>query len=218
MATRDQQPPAEEQVLVSDDFEAELFWHKHRQTIFAVVALVVIAAVGITAWLVSVRQARLAAETLFAQAQNPTGWREVIAKYPKSAPAADAYFLLAESLREDGRIDESNQNYQRFLTTFPRHQLTGGARLGLATNFEVQGKDKEALETLRELQARDSSSYAASFAALMESRILIREGKLADAQKVLSNIVQTYPTSSSARVADSMRKELVLLLPAKAAQ
>ncbi len=208
----DQPLPSDEQVL-TDDFAAELFWHKHRQTIFAVVAVVVIAAVGITAWLVSIRQARLAAETLFAQAHNPQAWREVIAKYPKSAPAANAYFLLAESLREAGQTDESNQTYERFLQDFPTHPLVGGARLGLATNYEVPGKDKEALEALRELQAGNSSSYAASFAGLMEARILIRQGKLVEAQKVLTVIVQTYPDSPSARSAAAMGQQLALLIP-----
>ena len=178
MAWRSDQPPADERVYDAGSFEAELFWQKNRFAILfgGAVILAIVAAVAI--WLYSQHSARRAAEALFAEAQDPAAWREVIAKYPDSAPAANAHFLLADSLRSQGKLEESSAVYQKFLAAFPTNPLAGGARLGLAENLAVADKTNEALAALREVQAKDSASYAAPFAALLEGRTLIQHGQI----------------------------------------
>ena len=138
---------------------------------------------------------------------------QLIAKYPNSIPAANAYFLLADSLRAQGKLDESSALYQKFLTMFPASPLAGGARLGLAENLAVAGKTDEALAALREVQTKGSASYAAPFAALLEGRILVRMGKLEEARKVLANLVATYPQSPAGRAAGAQLDALAPFLP-----
>jgi len=211
------QPSADEQVLEPDSFAAELFWEKHRGSLLAGAAAVVLAVGGSAIWFISAHNLILAAEVFFAEAKNPEAWREVIAKYPHSPQAADAYFLLAESQREQGSLAESTASLEKFLMNFPGHSLAGGARLGLAENAELAGKSAEALTMLREVQSKDAGSYAAPFAALLEGRISLREGRLEEARKIFSNLISTYAQSPVARVAGAQLDEITSLIPPAAA-
>ncbi len=213
MASKSDPPPADERVYDVGSFEAELFWQKNRSAILFGGAILLAIAAALVIWLFSQHSARRAAETLFAEAQDSDAWRALIAKYPNSIPAANAYFLLADSLRAQGELIESSALYEKFLTTFPAHPLTGGAQLGLAENLAVAGKTNEALTALREVQAKGSASYAAPFAALLEGRILVRLGKLDEARKVLANVVSTYTQSPAGRAAGAQLDALAPFLP-----
>ena len=69
------------------------------------------------------------------------------------------------------------------------------------------------MDALRELQAKDSTSYAAPFAALLEGRTLVRMGKLEEARKVFANLVSTYPQSPPGRAAGAQLDALAPFLP-----
>lgn len=213
MASKSDQPPADDRVYDVGSFEAELFWEKNRSVILICMGVVLALAAAVVMWLFSARNARQAAESLLAGANNPVAWRELIAKYPDSVPAGNAYFLLADSMREQGNLEESSALYQKFLAVFPESPLIGGARLGLAENLAVAGKTDEAIAALREVQEKESSSYAAPFAALLEGRILIRSGKFEEARKVFSNLVSTYPQSPAGRAAGAQLDAIVPFLP-----
>jgi len=213
MASKSDQPPADDRVYDIGSFEAELFWEKNRSIILVFGAVILAAAAAVAIWLFSAHSARRAAEALFAEANDPAAWREVIAKYPDSVPAANAYFLLADSLREQGKLEESSALYQKFLTVFSTNPLIGGARLGLAENLAAAGKTDEALLALREVQEKNSGSYAAPFAALLEGRIFIRTGMFDEARKVLSNLVSTYPRSPAGRAAGAQLDAIAPFLP-----
>ena len=213
MASKSDQPPADDRVYDVGSFEAELFWEKNRSVILICIGVLLALAAAVVMWLFSAHNARQAAESLLAGANNPVAWRELIAKYPDSVPAGNAYFLLADSMREQGNLEESSALYQKFLAVFPESPLIGGARLGLAENLAVAGKTDEAIAALREVQEKESSSYAAPFAALLEGRILIRSGKFEEARKVFSNLVSTYPRSPAGRAAGAQLDAIVPFLP-----
>lgn len=213
MASKSDQPPADDRVYDVGSFEAELFWEKNRSVILICIGVVLAVAAAVVVWLFSAHNARQAAESLLAGANNPVAWRELIAKYPDSVPAGNAYFLLADSMREQGNLEESSALYQKFLAVFPESPLIGGARLGLAENLAVAGKTDEAIAALREVQEKESSSYAAPFAALLEGRILIRSGRFEEARKVFSNLVSTYPRSPAGRAAGAQLDAIVPFLP-----
>lgn len=213
MAWKGEQSPADERVYDAGSFEAELFWQKNRSAILLGGAMILVVAAAVALWLFSQHRARRAAEALFAEAQDPAAWREVIAKYPKSISAANAHFLLADALRSQGKFDESSALYREFLATFPTNPLAGGAQLGLAENLAAAGKKNEALAALREVQAKDSSSYAAPFAALLEGRTFVRMGELDEARKVLANLVSTYPQSPAGRTAGVQLDAIAPFLP-----
>ena len=212
MAKSDQ-PPADDRVYDIGGFEAELFWEKNRSIILVCVGLALVAAAALAIWFIRAHSQRQAAAAFFAQAQDPAAWREVVERYPGSAPAADAYFLLADSLRREGKLEESSTQYEKILGAFPKSSLVGGARLGLAENLSVAGKTDEALAALRSLKEKDAGSYAAPFAALLEGRILMRSGKFDQAREVFSNLVSSYPRSPAARTAGAQLDAIVPFLP-----
>lgn len=212
----DQPPPADDRVYETGSFEAELFWEKNRTIILVCAGFALAVAAAIALWLFRAHSARQAAAALFAEANNPAAWREIIAKYPDSPPARDAHFLLADSLREQGKLEESSAEYHKFLTAYPQSPLSGGARLGLAENLAMAGKTDEALAALREVREKDSGSYAAPFAALLEGRILTRSLKFEVARKVFTNLVSTYPRSPAARAAGAQLDAIAPFLPQEA--
>ena len=82
--------PSDEPLLETDSFAAELFWERHRGSILAGVAVLLLAVAGTVFWLITAHNLKLGAEAFFANARNPEAWREVIAKYPGTPQAADA--------------------------------------------------------------------------------------------------------------------------------
>jgi TolA-binding protein len=212
MAKSDQ-PPADDRVYEIGSLEGELFWEKNRSIILISVGIALLLAAALAIWFIRAHSQRQAAAALFAQAKDPAAWREVIESYPSSAPAANAYFLLADALRRDGMLEESSAQYEKFLTEFPKNSLAGGARLGLAENLAVAGKIDEAVATFRSVREKDTGSYAAPFAALLEGRILMRSGRFDEARKVFSNLVSSYPRSPAARTAGAQLDAIVPFLP-----
>jgi tetratricopeptide (TPR) repeat protein len=212
------QPPAEEQLFDTGEFEAGLFWQRHRRTILLGAAIAVVGVIAIVAWLINSYNARIDAGAAFANAASPGAWREVIAKYPDSKQAADAYFLLAESQREQGDVAESTETYRKFLTVFPKHSLAGGARLGIAENLEISGKTAEAVTALKEAQEGGAGDYAAPYAALLEGRIYLRQGRLDEARRIFSTLVSTYSRSPAARAAGAQLDEIMPLLSPESAK
>jgi TolA-binding protein len=212
MAKSDQ-PPADDRVYDVGGFEAELFWEKNRSIILVCLGIALVLAAAIAVWFVRAHSQRQAAAALFAGAKDPAAWREVIERYPGSAPAANAYLLLADSLRREGKLEESSEQYEKFLAAFPKSSLLGGARLGLAENLAVAGKTDDALAALQSLREKDGGSYAAPFAALLEGRILMRSGKFDEARRVFTNLVSSYPSSPAAHTAGAQLDAIVPFLP-----
>lgn len=212
------QTPADDRLFVNDGFDAELFWARHRSSVIIGVIVVVAVVVGTAFWFINAHNTKLASEELFATAKSPEGWREVIAKYPTTDSAANAYFLLAESQREQGNLPESTMTFEKFLEVFPEHELAGGARLGLAENLLVGGKSAEALAALKDVQTKSPNSYAAPFAALLEGRLYLRDGKFAEARHVFTSVTTTYPNSPAASVASAQIEQITLLVPPDAAK
>jgi TolA-binding protein len=116
-------------------------------------------------------------------------------------------------LRREGKLEESSEQYEKFLAAFPKSSLLGGARLGLAENMAVAGKTDEVLAALQSLREKDGGSYVAPFAALLEGRILMRSGKFDEARKVFTNLVSSYPRSPAARTAGAQLDAIVPFLP-----
>jgi TolA-binding protein len=217
MAKSDQSP-ADDRVYDIGSFEAELFWEKNRSIILVCLGIALLLAAVVAIWFIRAHSQRQAAAALFAQAKDAAAWREVIDRYPGSPPAADAHFLLADWLRQEGKLEESSAQYEKFLSAFPKSSLVGGARLGLAENLAVRGKTDDALAALRSLKESDAGSYAAPFAALLEGRILMRGGKFDEARKVFSNLVSSYPYSPAARTAGAQLDAIVPFLPSEPAE
>jgi len=200
-------------LLESDGFDGDLFWAKYRSTIIGAAIAVVVVVVGGGFYWLSERNTRINSEKAFADATTLEAWQTLIAQYPKSQAAADAYFLVAAAQRDGGKIEDATATYKKFLDTFPKNALAGAARLGIAQNLEQQNKMSEALDALRDVQSQDGKSYAASFALLEQARILLRQNKLEEARAALDTLTQSYPASPAAMFGGSILADVQALIP-----
>lgn len=201
-------PAPDAPVMEHDDLAWELFWHKHKTSIFGGAAAAVLALVAGVSWVVANTQANEAAQRMLADAKDSAAWEAVIAKYPKSMPAADAYFQLAGAQRADGKTEDSTATFRKFLATFPEHPLAGGALFGVGQNLDSEGKSSEAIAIYQEVVTKYPGSYAAPFAAYSESEVLLRESKRQEARAALELIVAQFPDSNVARLAQSQLQRL----------
>lgn len=176
----------------------ELLWINHRATLLGgIAAVLVLAAIG-GSILISNHTSKLASETLLSNAKNDAGLEEVIAKYPNSPAAADAMLLLAASLRDEGKLKESDELYSRFTENFPNSTLGVSGLLGRAANARVSNHMDAALNSYQQAAAAYPQSYGAPFSLFSEIQLLAQSGKSDEAKKVLQALASQYPGSAAA--------------------
>lgn len=179
----------------------ELLWMNHRGTLLGGAAALVVVLAVVLGVLARNHANRIASETLLCGATDAAGWNEVISRYPRSAAACDAMLLLAASLRDAGKIEESDALYSRFTETFPLSPLAVSGMLGRASNARVTGQPDQALSAYQQATTAYPQSYGAPFALFSAARLLSQQGKTEEVKRVLQTLGATYPASASAQAA-----------------
>jgi len=185
----------------------ELLWVNHRGSVIGVIAGMGILGLVILGVIASNRATVLASESLLAAATNDAGWNEVISRYPKTPAAADAMLLLAASLRDAGKLEESNNLYSRFAETFPQSPLAVSGQLGRASNARLAGNLDQALAAYQQASAAYPQSYGAPFALFSSIRLLAQQGKMDDAKRLLQSLGSQYAASVSAQAAGTAPRQ-----------
>ncbi len=206
-------PTPEGPVLETDELEWELFWHRHKTKILGGAAALILIGLAIGGWYLSSSATDAAARKMLAEANDAAAWSAVIEKYPRSMPAADAYFRLADVQRTNGTLQESTATFRKFLDVFPNHPLAGGALFGVGQNLDAEGKAEEAMAAYREVIERYPKSYAAPFAAYSEAEIFLRDFRREEARRVLEALQSAHPDSTVARLAGAQLERLEKLAP-----
>lgn len=175
-------------------FDPLVFWIKHQSKILLLLGVFVVA-LGGYALSQFIRDKRNAsAQALLANAKSADDYRKVISDYSGSNPAGDAYLLLAEKLRAEGKIDESSTALHTFIDKYAAHPLISGAWTSLATNLEQQGKADEALSIYQKVSTNYANSFSAPLALLGQARLLAQKGKTEDARRIYEQVIAQYQT------------------------
>lgn len=201
----DTPPPV---AAVEPEFDLLAFWIQHRTKIVLLGGLLAVALVsfGVSEFL---RHRKVeGARALFTQAKTAGDYRKVIAEYPGTTVAGDAYLLLAAQLRGEGKYEESSALLKTFAAQYPQHQLLSGAWTSLAANLEAEGKTDEALATYQKVSTSYATSFSAPVALLAEGRLLGEKGKKEEARKVYEQIAVRFAENP---VAQQAAMELRLL-------
>lgn len=193
--------PPEADLEIAPPSSLELLWINHRGAVIGSISAVIILGVILLGIVASRRANEIASENALAAATDAAGWNTVISKYSGTPAAADAMLLLAASLRDAGKIDESDTLYSRFAESFPRSPLAISGLLGRASNARVAGKTASALEDYQQAAAGFPQSYGAPFSLLSQARLLAQEGRMDDARRVVQALGTQYPSSLSALAA-----------------
>lgn len=131
----------------------------------ATIAAVVIAVVGLVAWLVvyeSEEKATTASNALSAvyvsqllgangPQDNPEPYLKVAEQHPGSAAAAQALLLAAGDLFTQGRYAEAQTQFEKFVREHRDSPLMGTALLGVASSLDAQGKTEQAITAYKDL-------------------------------------------------------------------
>jgi tetratricopeptide (TPR) repeat protein len=181
--------------------ESQVFWERHKKEVIAalIIAIVALAAYG-GYWVYSVRRANSAAE-LLGNAKTSADFQKVISQYPATAAGASAYLFLANTQKNEKKFAEANATLQAFLEKYPKHELTGAARLAMAANLEALGKKDEALALYQRLVASDPHAFTAPVALLSEIHLLKEKSQIEEARQVCETILTQYRESGSAQEA-----------------
>jgi TolA-binding protein len=198
-------PPSRDVAL-----ETRVFWERFKKEIIAVLIIVLLGAIGFTGYRFYSDRRAAAASTSLASAKTALEYQQVIASYPNTSAAADAYLLLAEAQRGEKKFAEANTTLQTFIAKFPQHEFVSTARMAMAANLESMGKSDEALTAYQQVASMYPNSYNAPLALLSQVYILKAKNKADDARRVCETMLTQYRTSFWAGEA---MQELRLLKP-----
>jgi len=184
-------------VLTDSDF----FWEAHWKKFAAALVAVVVGIIAVGGWSYYRANVASSAAALYAAANNPELWQEVVAKYPGSLSAGNAQLRIAAALRAEGKTDEAVAELERFTSAQPEHPMAGAAWLAIGEIRQLQNKIPDSLEAYRVASGRYQSSYAAPLALLAEARLLAAQGKGGESKAILESIGSSYPDGPAAMVA-----------------
>jgi TolA-binding protein len=206
------EPASDEPVYEIDSFE--LLWEQHKGKIIGGAVALVVIIVGVFGWLILSHAQRVGAESAYGTAKTPADYRAIIEKYPRSPLAGNASLLLASALRGEKKYDEANQVLGDFVKRQPEHPFAPLAKVAAAMNSVLAGKPADAESQLQAVATGDATSFAAPFALALEAELQMAGGQRAQALKTYRELVQTHPSSVSARVATPYVQALEALQPA----
>ena len=90
------QPPSYDAAL-----ETRVFWDRFKSQIIAALIIVLLAIIGFGGYRLYIDRNAAAASAMLASAKSAGAYQQVIANYPNTPAAADAYLLLAEAERKE---------------------------------------------------------------------------------------------------------------------
>jgi len=183
-------PPSRDVAL-----ETRVFWERFKGQIIAIIIVVMVAGGGFVSYRVYVDRQSAAASALLAGSKSAQNYQDVIAHYPNTPAGADAYLLLAEAQRKEGKFADANATLQVFITKNPNHEFVSTARMAIAANLESMGKTDEALSMYQQVASLYQNSFNAPLALLSQVYLLKAKNRTDEARRVCENILTQYRTS-----------------------
>ena len=190
--------------------ETRMFWERFKRQIIAALIIVLVGIIGFGAYRFYIDRKAAAASALLASAKSADAYQQVIAGYPNTPAAADAYLLLAEARRKEKKFTESNTTLQAFIDKNPNHELVSTAKMAMAANLESIGKNDEALAMYQQIALTYPNSFNAPLALLSQVYLLKSKNQTEEARRVCEVILTRYRESFWAGEA---AQELRLLKP-----
>lgn len=193
--------PTASPVRTDATIETRVFWLRHRNEVIAILVVALLAALGYVGFRIYVDRRDAAAGELLARAKTVSDYQQVIAHYPNTAASADAYLLLADAQRREGKFAAANTTLQSLLSKHPQSELAPTARLAMAGNLDAMGKTDEALVIYQQIASAYPKSYAAPLALISRAQLLKTKNRDDEARQVCETIMTQYRESFWAREA-----------------
>jgi predicted negative regulator of RcsB-dependent stress response len=175
--------------------EARFFWERFKREIAIILILVVLAILGFGGYRFYAERRETSASALLGSAKTVPEFEQVIARYPNTRAAANAYLLLADTQRQERKFAEANSILQVFIDKNPKHELVTSARMAMASNLESMGKPDEALAMYQKTAASYPNSFNAPLALLSQVHLLKAKNKIEESRMVCEKILTDYRES-----------------------
>jgi hypothetical protein len=183
-------PPSRDVAL-----ETHVFWERFKKPIIAGAIVVLLGIIAFTGYRFYSDRRSAAASAALASAGTVQEYERVIARYPNTPAAADAYILLAETQRKERKFTEANKTLETFTAKYPGNEFVSTAKMAMAANLESMGKTSEALTMYQQIAAAYPNSYAAPLAMLSQVYILKSQNRNDDARRICETMLTQYRTS-----------------------
>ncbi len=194
--------------------DASVFWYRFRRELALAFLIVLLGAIGWSAWqLYSNHQNEVAAGAL-ATAKSIPDLQKVVADYGNTPAGASANLLIAEKQRLEGKFSDANNTLQNFIDKSPRHELVPAAKMAMAANLQSEKKTDEALALYKQIGASYPKSFVAPLALISQVPLLKEKNQPDAARRACETVISQYGQSFWA--GEAMR-ELRTLKPAATA-
>ena len=201
--------PIARQATTDTALDAQVFWYKYRREIAILLGLAILGIGGLAGYRLYRDRREATAATLFSAAKTPAAYEAIISQYGDTAAAGSAYLLSADAQRKDGKYAEANATLMKFLEKFPRHQLANTARMAIAANQQVMGKEDEAFATYQQIASANVPGFNAPMALIEQVHILQEKGKTEDARRICETIMMQYRDSYAAMEASQLLRSFL---------
>jgi TolA-binding protein len=188
--------PAETPPQTIPNFDPEIIWALHKQKIIAgaLVLVAILLGAGVFYTLKTINNQK--AEDAYAEADSVEGWQKVVRDFPGSVAAGNSYLRIGETLRDAGKLPESDAAYDAFVHQFPKHPLLVAGYMGLAANAEIENHPDKSLEAYKGVADQFRNSYLAPMALFQQARLTEAKGDLKQARELFESVVRRYPESA----------------------
>ena len=196
-------------VTTSDPvLERQIFWDRYKRGVLGALFFALLALAAFAGYRYYTYRHDTAAASSLASAKTAAELQKVISDYPGTTAAGSAHLLLAEAQRKEKKFTEANATLQAFLDKYPKHEMTGTARLAMGANLEDMGKKDDALTVYQRLAASDPHSFTAPVALYSEIHLLKEKNQIEEARRVCETILTQYRES---RLAGEVQRQLRML-------
>ncbi|HON08302.1 MAG TPA: tetratricopeptide repeat protein [Verrucomicrobiota bacterium] len=117
---------------------------------------------------------------------------EIYEKYRGTKTAPKALLLAAGAFFQEGKYQEAQKTFEKFLSEYPDDIFAAQAALGIASSLEAQGKEAEALTKYQEVTTRYSTDPSVLIPARMAyGRLMEKQGKYDAAYGAYADIIRS---------------------------
>ncbi len=121
--------------------------------------------------------------------------------------AVEVFNAGVEALRRDA-LTTARAAFESFLQTYPTHELAPDGRFYLADILEREGRTDDALAAFQEIPAIFPSASRVPDALYRSALLQIERGETTAARATLERIINTYPGTGAATLAEDRLREI----------
>jgi tetratricopeptide (TPR) repeat protein len=188
--------PAESTATIDPALETSVFWERNKGVIITALVAALVCGLGYVGYLLYNKRRDEQAATALASAKVAQDYQQVLDRFAGTPASANAYLLLADAQRSEGKFAEANATLRAFIAKYPKHELITTAWMAIGANLESMGNADEALATYQRLAASNPKSFNAPLALLSQVHILKQKGQMQEARQICETILTQYRDSA----------------------